>query len=77
MSTGKGHTQPISASSLAREHRARRSSSEMPADKTNLAAGLFFFSPIGKKIILRTAGAWTDSKDLTLRDARAVQNGCI
>ena len=49
----------------------------MPADETNLAAGLFFFSPIGKKFILRTAGAWTDPKDLALRDARAVQNGCI
>ena len=49
----------------------------MPADETNLAAGLFFFSPIGKKFILRTAGAWTDPKDLAFRDARPVQNGCI
>ena len=67
----------FSASSLTLEHRARRSFSEMPADKTDLPSRLFFFSPIRKKFILGAAGAWTDSKDLALRDACAVQNGCV
>jgi hypothetical protein len=56
---------------------ARKSLSGLPADETNLPARFFFFSPVGEKFIGCAAGAWTDSKDLTLRDARAVQNGCI
>ena len=56
---------------------ARKSLSGLPANETNLPAGFFFFSAVGEKFIGGAAGAWTDSKDLALRDAGAVQNGFI